>query len=95
MADTGLEVAAKFVEARRDAYITEHGHEDPDTGSLEFPGDGAEYVQELTEVAEGIRALAMPAPADCPHAAPFRYCPQCLVTPCPVGLGIRAAKEST
>lgn len=53
-----LETAARWVEARMHAYIDEHGSRDPDTGAVEFPGNGGEYVGDLMEIAEGIRALA-------------------------------------
>lgn len=56
------EDAAAWVEARRDAFVAEHGSTDPGTGALEF-GRGphaeakAEYVGELEEIAAGLRAL--------------------------------------
>lgn len=56
------EDAAAWVEARRDAFVQEHGATDTDTGAVEF-GRGAhadakaEYVGELEEIAEGLRAL--------------------------------------
>lgn len=60
---SAMEAAARWVEARRDAYVNEHGNYDPDTGAMEFPGDGADYVVELDDIAEGLRALApLPEP---------------------------------
>lgn len=55
---TGIELAARFVEKRLNDYVQEHGSTDSDTGTVEFPGNGDEYVGELEEIIEGIRALA-------------------------------------
>lgn len=53
----GIERAAKLVQERLDEYVRDHGVYDSDTGTLEFPGDGAEYVEELDCIASFIRAL--------------------------------------
>jgi len=54
---TGIELAARFVEKRLKDYVDEFGSTDPETGTVEFPGNGDEYVGELEEIVEGIRAL--------------------------------------
>lgn len=53
-----MEEAAKFIDNRASQYVQEHGITDPETGTVEFPGWGDEYVSELEELAEGIRALS-------------------------------------
>lgn len=61
----GIERAAQWVQKRLDDYDAEHGSTDPATGTREYPGRGAgdEYVGELSEIVEGIRALAAPVVA--------------------------------
>lgn len=54
---SGINAALKFVEDRRDAYIEEHGSYDLETGATEFPSGGDEYVGELEEIIDGIKAL--------------------------------------
>ena len=53
-----IEAAAKWVENRMQGYIEEHGSYDHETGYTELPGSGDEYVEELENIAEGIRNLA-------------------------------------
>ena len=70
--DAGLVEAIKFIETRRDDYVSEHGNYDYSTGVTEFPGNGDEYVGELEEIIEGLEALrsqsstAQPGPDDKP-----------------------------
>lgn len=54
----GIEAAAKWIDRQREAYGTEHGWSDPDTGAFEFGNDAQrEYSSTLEELADGIRAL--------------------------------------
>ncbi|WP_240789038.1 rRNA adenine N-6-methyltransferase family protein [Raoultella ornithinolytica] len=54
----GIEAAAKWIDQQREAYDSEHGWSDPDTGSFEFGSEiKREYSSTLEELAEGIRAL--------------------------------------
>lgn len=54
----GIEAAAKWLDQQREAYDSEHGWSDPDTGAFEFGNDAQrDYSATLEELAEGIRAL--------------------------------------
>lgn len=49
--------AIKWVEARYNDYVAEHGIYDPETNATEF-ADGGEYAGEIEEIIEGLRALS-------------------------------------
>jgi hypothetical protein len=52
-----LEEVAKLIDKKVESYCNEHGSYDHTTGVTEYPGDGAEWVCEMEELAEEIRAM--------------------------------------
>jgi hypothetical protein len=50
---------------------------------LECP-EANETLKRMLQEQEERKAVKF---TDCPHAAPFRYCDGCKVSPCPIGLG--------
>jgi len=54
----GIVAAAAWVDAQREAYDSEHGRHDPDTGAFEFSNNAQlEHSTTLADIADGIRAL--------------------------------------
>lgn len=51
---SGLLEAAEIIRNRKQSYIDEHGSTDPETGTVEFPKGGDEYVGEMLEIEEAI-----------------------------------------
>lgn len=56
--NAAIESVATLIEKKVADYDAEHGNTDPDTGAREYPGDGDEWVGQMYELAEEIRALS-------------------------------------
>lgn len=50
-------------------------------------GDALRLRAEIAYDALRAEEKVYPDAEDCPHASPLRFCPQCVVDPCPIGLG--------
>ncbi|GLK92332.1 hypothetical protein GCM10008164_00680 [Achromobacter xylosoxidans] len=55
---SGVKASADLVKKMVDDYDTDHGSTDPETGTREYPGEGATWVCEMQELEESIRALS-------------------------------------
>jgi hypothetical protein len=51
------EDAARLIDQKFKDYVEEFGRMEPDTGHMNFPGNGDEYLETLEELAEEIRLL--------------------------------------
>jgi len=56
----GAQASADLIQKRLDDYLNELGVMDPETGNVELPRGGDEYVCELSEIIELVRALPLP-----------------------------------
>lgn len=70
------------------ATLAGHWQAEADRLHAALPGTPTAARKEaLRECADVLRGLCETRFEDCPHAAPHRYCAQCPVSPCPIGLG--------
>jgi len=53
----GTEAAANLIESRIAEYVREHGIYDQETGFTDFPGNGAELIEEWDGLASSIRGI--------------------------------------
>lgn len=54
------DACANWIKKRWEDYCAEHGSFDPETGVTEYPGNGDEWIEEMQEIEEALRAMPLP-----------------------------------